>query len=185
MCVVPVNEARKLMEMFEIGVITKAQGIKGEVRIHPITDDPNRFSLLIGQEVFLKQGEKSTPYKLTHARVQKGAVIAKLDSINDRNAAELLIRGVITIPPEKALPLEDDEYYVRDLIGLNVETESGEGLGIIAQVLNTNANDVYVIEPLEGDSFMIPAIKDVVLNVSMAEKKITVRLMEGLRELKA
>ena len=116
-------------------------------------------------------------------------VIVKLEGINDRNAAEEFVRSgaIISIPAEKALPLAHDEYYIRDLIGLAVETEDGEELGTISQVISTTANDVYVISPGQADekSFMIPAIKDVVLNVSIADKKITVRLIEGLRELSA
>lgn len=166
--------------MFEIGIIVKPQGIRGEIRILPTTDDPSRFSLLINQEIFVNH----KAYKLTAARLQKGIVIAKLEGVDSRNAAELLIKSVITIPPEKALPLQQDEYYIRDLIGLSVETEEGENIGTISKVLNTNANDVYIIKT-QDDSFMIPAIKDVVLSVSTADKKIVVRLMEGLRELKA
>jgi len=166
---------------FEIGIITKPQGIKGEMRVLPTTDDPSRFNLLTGQSIDVA----GTSYKLTNARQQKGMVIIKLAEINDRNMAETLAGKKIHIPAEKALPLEDGEYYVRDLAGLKVESEDGENLGRISKVLHTSANDVYVIEPEDGDSFMIPAIKDVVRAVSISESKIIIRLMDGLRELKA
>lgn len=166
---------------FEIGIITKPQGIKGEVRVLPTTDDPARFSLLIGQN--LNIDEKI--FKLASARQQKGIVVIKLAEINDRNGAEEIVGKKIKISAEKALPLEDGEYYVRDLAGLKVESEDGEELGILSKVVHTNANDVYVIEPPEGNSFMIPAIKDVVLSVSVKEKRMVVRLMDGLRELLA
>jgi len=170
--------------MFEIGIIVKPQGIRGELRILPTTDDPKRFNLLVGEEVFLRIGSEEHSYKLLQARQHKNLVIIKLEGVNDRNTAESLVRGIIVIPEEKALPLEEGEYYVRDLIGLNVEDESGEHIGTISNVLNTNANDVYVIEAAEGDSFMIPAIKSVVLSVSIPRQKMIVRLMDGLRELK-
>lgn len=171
--------------MFEIGTIVKPQGIRGELRVFPTTDDPARFSLLVGEEILLRDTKNAeTPYKLLQARPHKGLVIIKLDGVNDRNMAETLVRNIIAIPDEKALPLEDGEYFVRDLIGLDVVTQTGEHIGKLSKVLNTNANDVYVIDPAEGDSFMIPAIKSVVLNVSLQDKKMTVRLMDGLRELK-
>jgi len=171
--------------MFEIGTIVKPQGIRGELRVFPTTDDPTRFSLLVGEEIILRDSKNTeTPYKLLQARPHKGLVIIKLDGVNDRNISETLVRNIIIIPDEKAIPLEDGEYFVRDLIGLDVVTETGEHVGKLSKVLNTNANDVYVIDPAEGDSFMIPAIKNVVLNVSLQDKKMTVRLLDGLRELK-
>ena len=166
---------------FEIGIITKPQGIKGEMRVLPTTDDPSRFELLVGQNINIA----GASHKLTNARQQKGMVIIKLAEVNDRNAAETLSGKKILIPAEKALPLEDGEYYVRDLPGLKVESEDGEEIGVVSRVIHTNANDVYVIEPTDGESFMIPAIKDVVRSVSVNEGKIIVRLMDGLRELLA
>jgi len=171
--------------MFEIGTIIKPQGIRGELRVFPTTDDPARFNLLVGEAMLVRLGNTERTYKLLQARQQKNIVIVKLEGVDDRNTAETLVRGIITIPDEKALPLEEGEYFVRDLIGLNVEDENGEHLGTISKVLNTNANDVYVIEATEGDSFMIPAIKSVILSVSIPDKKMIVHMMDGLRELKA
>jgi 16S rRNA processing protein RimM len=165
---------------FEIGKITKAQGIRGEVRVFPTTDDPSRFELLVGEEVTISGGKK----KIMSARLQKNVVILKLEGVNDRNAAEALAGAAISIPAEKALPLEDGEYYIRDLIGLQAIDESGEKLGLLTEVLHTGANDVYVITPSGGDSYMVPAIKNVVLGVCLHEKTITLRLLEGLKELK-
>jgi len=173
------------MDNFEIGIIVKPQGIRGELRVLPTTDAPERFQLLIGESVTVLWDKKSEAYKITGARQHKGLVIIKFEGVNDRNTAEAMVRGVITIPPEKALPLEDDEYYIRDLVGLDVISEDGENLGVVTRVINTNANDIYVVSPNDTNekSFMIPAIKDVVLHVSMESKKITVRLMDGMREL--
>lgn len=168
------------MNDFEIGIITKAQGIKGEFRVLPTTDDPSRFELLVGGEVKIN----GKTHKLTNARLQKNIVILKLAEVNDRNTAESLINAVITIPAEKAIPLESDEFYIRDLIGLNAETEDGKPLGKLTRVMHTGANDVYVITPPEGDPFMLPAIKDVVRRVSIPEGKIILHLLEGIRELK-
>jgi len=174
---------------FEIGIIVKPQGIGGELRILPTTDDPERFALL--DEVFIRPrtlgtgNENSASYKIISARRHKGLVLLKLEGINDRNAAQEMVGGVLTIPPEMALPLGADEYFVRDLIGLNVETEDGQALGAVSDVFPTGANDVYIVKDANGESFMLPAIKNVVLDVSLAHKKMTVRLIEGLLELKA
>jgi len=186
------------VDKFEIGIIVKPQGIKGELRVLPTTFDPSRFSLLTDDDVIVRIDKKGTekPYRITHARQHKGLVILKFEGIGDRNAAEALVNGIITIPPEKALPLEEDEYYIRDLVGLEVVSEEGESIGRVSKILNTAANDVYIIEETalpdsadsvdsgKGASFMVPAIKDVVRKVDMREGKITIRLMEGLRELK-
>ncbi|MCL2204147.1 MAG: ribosome maturation factor RimM [Defluviitaleaceae bacterium] len=169
--------------MFTIGIIVKPQGIRGELRVLPTTDDPSRFSLL--EEVFIrhKTGEPGK-YTLTASRQQKGMVILTLAGVTDRNAAEALVGGELLIPDEWALPLGEDEYYVRDLIGLGAWEEDGGLLGEIADVLRTGANDVYIIKPSQGNAFMVPAIKDVVREVDMAQGRVTVRLMDGLKELK-
>jgi len=161
---------------FTIGTIVKAQGIRGEVRVMPSTDDPKRFSLLDRVRV------GGTWYNVERARQHNTLVIMKLENINDRNTAEKLVGGVLEIPPEAALPLADDEYYIRDLIGMQAVDEAENILGTITQVLHTGANDVYVIAAPEG-KFMIPAIKDVIIQVDIAAQKVIVRMMDGLREL--
>ena len=169
---------------FEIGIITKPQGINGEVRVLPTTDDPGRFGLLEEVNIRLPNGQE-TVSKIKSIRLHKGFVLLRFDGIVDRNAAEKLVRGILLIPPDAALPLKTDEYYIRDLIGLQVKTEDGNQLGTVDDVFPTGANDVYIIKDVDGNSFMIPAIKDVVLGVSMDARVMTVRLIDGLRELKA
>ena len=167
---------------FEIGIIVKPQGLTGEIRVLPTTDDPERFALL--DEVHVRNALGVTVYKLNSVRYHKGLVLLKLAGISDRNAAEKLVGGVLIIHPDKAVALDADEYFIRDLIGLAVETEDGVFLGEIADVFSTGANDVYVVRDTDEKSFMIPAIKDVVLAVSIPDRKLTVRLIEGLLELK-
>jgi 16S rRNA processing protein RimM len=168
--------------MFEIGIIVKPQGIRGELRVLPTTDDPSRFALL--KEVYVRHGGKEAKYPLVSSRQQKGMVMLTLAGVNDRNAAEALVGGVVVIPDEWALPLGEDEYYIRDLIGLGAYGEDGGYLGEITDVMRTGANDVYTIRPAVGDAFMVPAVKDVVRGVDMAGCRIVLRLMDGLRELK-
>ena len=174
---------------FEIGIIVKPQGISGELRVLPTTDDPQRFKLLDEVHVRPKEmpGGTADPtihtYRLIAVRYHKGLVLLTMEGIKDRNAAEKLVGSVLIIPRSKALPLGVDEYFVRDLIGIEVQTEEGLILGEIADVFATGANDVYVVRDATGKSFMIPAIKDVVLAVSLPDGKMTVRLIDGLKEL--
>jgi len=174
-----------LENWFEIGVIVKPQGINGEVRVLPTTDAPERFALL--DEVHIRFKKVPVPgimsFKLISSRQHKGLVLIKFAGVNDRNTAETMVGGVLVIPPEKAIPLDTDEYFIRDLIGLQVQTEDKQLLGEVADVFSTGANDVYVVRNGDG-SFMIPAIKDVVLDVSLPKGRMTVRLIEGLQELK-
>ena len=169
--------------MFEIGIITKAQGIRGEFRVLPTTDDPSRFNLLVGDEIIIRDRASEKKIKLQSARLQKNIVILKLEGIDTRNAAEELTGAIICVEDEKALPLGDDEFFIRDLIGLRVETEDGEHVGEISRVLSTGANDVYVVSGI-SENFMLPAVKDFVKKISLSDKKIIVRLTEGIRELK-
>lgn len=171
--------------MFEIGAVTKPQGVRGELRVFPTTDDPSRFALLVGQEITLRTPSGEKLYTLEQARLHKNMVLVKLAGVTDRNMAEHLTKAVILIPEDKALPLAEGEHFVRDLIDLAVETETGEHVGTLTDVLHTNANDVYVISPPEGDAFMIPAIKNVIRHVDIPAGKMVVHLLEGLRELKA
>jgi 16S rRNA processing protein RimM len=164
---------------FQIGIIVKAQGIRGEVRVLPTTDDPERFSLLNTVTVS-KNGYRE--YGIQSARVQKSLVILKLSGVDDRDAAELMTGGKIIIPPEMALPLEENEYYLRDLIGIEVFADSGEHLGTLTDVLVTGANDVYTVTKPGEKEILIPAIKSCVLSVDVQEKKMTVHLPEGLRQ---
>ena len=169
-------------DYFAIGFIVNVHGLSGEVRVTPTTDDPSRFKLLDQVEVFFKSG--SVKYPLQSARMHKTVIILKLKGVEDRDAAKLLIGGVIKITRSKALPLEEGEYYQKDLLGMVVVTEQGEELGCLSQIIETGSNDVYVITPRSGNKdILIPAIKDCILSVSVDEKKMTVHLMKGLREL--
>lgn len=167
------------MHDFEIGIITKAQGIRGEFRVLPTTDDISRFERLVGDAVKINSRE----YEVTAARLQKNIVVLKFDGIDDRNAAEKLIGAVICVPREKALPLGDNEFFIRDLLGLNAVEENGEKIGVIERVFHTGANDVYVVKTLDGGAFMIPAIKDIVKKIDLGSGEIFLRLPEGIREL--
>ena len=171
-----------MTDYFSIGEIVNVHGIRGEIKILPATDDPGRFELLKEFEVFFKDCTKK--YEVEHIRLQKSVVFAKLAGVDDRTAADRLKGGVIKVTRSNALPLDDDEYYQSDLLDMDVVTGDGEYLGQITQIIETGANDVYVVKPKEnGKNLLIPAIKECILSVSVADKKMTVSLLKGLREL--
>jgi 16S rRNA processing protein RimM len=164
---------------FDIGIIVKPHGIKGELRVFPVTDDPSRFGLLDSVTVTLKNGD-SREYGVLQARLSGGAVILRLSGVESRESALGLTGGVINIPFEKALPLRENEYYVRDLIGMGVYAEDGALIGELTGVIGTGANDVYAVTAPDKNEILIPAIKDCVLEVSADERRMTVRLLDGL-----
>ena len=160
------------IKYFEIGKIINTHGIKGELKIYPMTDDINRFSLL--KKVLIDNLE----YKIKHVRYNKNLVYIIFDGINNINDAEKLKNKIIKIPEKLALPLDKNEYYIQDLYGLNVY-EGDEFLGQITDVMKTGANDVYVI----NKKILIPAIKECILKIDIKNKVMSVKLLKGLREL--
>lgn len=167
------------MGYFEIGKVAGTHGIKGTLRIFPTTQDPSRFELL--KEVIIDLNGNRETIKISKVSYQKNMVLLTVKEIDDINVAERYKNATILIPEEKALPLDEDEYYTRDLYDMEVYTTDNEFLGTITDILSTGANDVYVVKKGEEKELLLPAIKDVVLSVSLAEKKMTVNLLEGLR----
>ncbi|MFV0504349.1 MAG: ribosome maturation factor RimM [Lachnospirales bacterium] len=164
------------MDFFEIGKIVNTQGIKGDVRVVPSTDDIKRFELLKNIKIYKENKIK----ELTIEKVwyHKKFVIIKFEEINNMTEAETLKDYVIRISDDEALPLEEDEYFIRDLIGIDVYA-SDEKIGIIKDVLVTGANDVYVVKT-EGKDLLLPAIKECINNIDMNKKVMNVTIMKGL-----
>lgn len=167
------------MAYFEIGKIVNTQGLKGDVRVIPMTDDPKRFNNLKSVEVFFPTFSKT--YNIEKVRLHKQFVILKFENIDDINEAEVLRGGMIKIPEEMSLPLNEDEYYIRDIYGLKVITVEGEDLGKVKDIIFTGANDVYVVSKEGEKDLLIPAIKQCIINVDTKDKIMTVKLLEGLR----
>ncbi len=158
-----------------IGRVARPWGTRGEVKVKILTDFPDRFSLL--QTVYL--GPKAVPFGLESSRLHGGAALLKLAGCHDRTSVEALRGQLVQIPFEEAIPLEQDEYYVHQIIGLAVWTADGEYLGTLDEVISTGANEVYVVRD-EGREVLIPAIDEVVLEISLAQGRLIVELLEGL-----
>lgn len=164
---------------FEIGKIAGTHGIKGTLKVYPTTEVPERFSLL--KEVILEINNEKKVCKVAKVGYHKNLVLLTLKEYNDINQVEGFKNGRILIPEDKALPLGKDEYYTRDLFEMNVYTDENEYLGKIEEVYTTGANDVYGVVGEDGKEILIPAIKQCILDVNVPERKMTVKLLEGLR----
>jgi 16S rRNA processing protein RimM len=163
-----------------VGRIIAPHGIRGEVKVEVMTDFPERFRP--GFRAFLGVGSEdpeARPVKIVAARPHKGGFLVKLDVVPDRNAAELVRDRYLLIPEAEAMPLGDHENYLHDLIGLQVETADGRLLGDLKGILFTKANDVYVVSGPDGE-VLLPAIRDVVLQVDVPARRMVVALPEGL-----
>lgn len=161
-----------------VGVITTTHGVKGEVKVFPTTDDMNRFNNL--KKVFLDTGKELLPMEIEGVKYFKQLVILKFKGFDNINDIEKYRGKDLLITRDNAVKLEEDEYFICDLIGLDVITDEGNKLGVLSEVMTTAANDVYVVQTNEKKEILIPAIKDCILDVNLNDKKITVHLLDGL-----
>ena len=168
-------------ELLRIGAVIKPHGIRGEVKVWPTTDDPGRFDEL--SEVILKKGSTESTVPVISVKHFKNIVILGLSGIDTPEAAESLRGADIYVTRDQAVPLNEDEYYIGDIIGMEVRTEEGESLGTISDVIDTAANDVYSVKRPAGKDLLIPAIKQCILDVDLEENVMTVKLLPGLLDL--
>lgn len=168
-------------QMLRVGVITSTHGIRGEVKVFPTTDDVMRFKKL--KEVILDTGKEQKPLEIEHVKFFKNMVILKFKGFDNINDIEIYKGKDLFVTRENAVELGPDENFIADLIGLSVVTDEGEELGTLKDVMQTGANDVYVVERKDGKEVLLPAIKQCILDVDLEAEKITVHVMEGLLDL--
>ena len=167
------------MKDIEIGVITQAQGIRGEVKVKSYAEDPSRFRKI--KDIALKLKDGVAEYTIEHARVSGGMVVLKLAGVDDRNAAEALRSAVIFMDSDDLEELPEGQHYIRDLIGLTViDAESGETLGKVKDILTDRPQDLYVVSGGQDGEFMIPGVPEFIRNIDEESGTITVRLIEGM-----
>ena len=167
--------------MLRVGVITSPHGIKGEVKVFPTTDDAKRFKEL--KKVILDTGKEYIPMEIEHVKFFKNMVILKFRGYDNINEIEKYKSKDLLITRDQAVDLEPDEYFITDLIGLAVVSDQGAELGILKDVLETGANDVYVVAMKDGKELMLPAIGDCILNVDLEQGRMEVHVLEGLMDL--
>lgn len=167
-----------MIEELQVGAITQTHGIRGEVKVFPTTDDPARFKKL--KEVIVEYGKRRETLTIEGAKFFKQFVILKFKGYDSINDVEKMKGAKLLVDREHAVRLRRNEYFVADLIGMHVITDTEEDFGIITDVLQTGANDVYVIERADASEVLIPAIKECVLQVDMESNTVTIHVMDGL-----
>ena len=168
-------------EMLRVGVITTTHGVRGEVKVYPTTDDAERFLEL--EEIWLDTGKERLPLKIQNVKFFKNMVILKFEGYDDINAVQAWRQKDLLVTREKAVELQEDEYFIGDLIGLHVEDEEGNALGVLRDVLETGANDVYLVSRPGEKDLMLPAIKDCIREVDLEAGIMRVRVLPGLLDL--
>src|SRR5690554_3841069 len=142
-------------ELVSIGEVTAPHGVRGEVRVLPLTDFPRRFQGLA--RVFVRRRHETAPEEraVERTRFHKGFVIVKLEGVDDRDAAETLRGALLQVGRDQVHPLPEGQYYVFDIVGMHVVDEDGRDLGVVRDVLFTGANDVYVVEKPDGSELLL------------------------------
>lgn len=162
----------------QVGVITAPHGVRGEVKVFPTTDDPRRFKKL--KQVLLDTGKEQLDLEIEGVKFFKKFVILKFKGLDNMNDVERYRQKSLYVTRENAVRLNKDEYFIADLIGLQVQDEDGKAIGILKNVLETGANDVYVVEMKDGRELLLPAIKQCILQVELEEGFMKVHILEGL-----
>ena len=168
------------MEQFlQVGVISSTHGLRGEVKVFPTTDDAARFQTL--KNVVLDTGREKLDLEIQSVRFFKQFVIVKFKGIDNINDIEKYKGKSLFVTRENAVELEEDEYYIGDLIGMEVYTDdSEERFGVLKDVMETGANEVYIITSENHGEVLLPAIHEGILDIDVEAKKMKVHLMEGL-----
>lgn len=165
-------------EFFEIGQIVNHFGIKGFVKVNPFTDDPEQFETL--GTILIEKNKKVSEMQIEEVKYSKNQILLKLKGVDDIDEAEKYRGAMIKIPREKAKKLPEGIYFIADLLGMQVETDDGNLVGILEDIYNTGANDIYVVKNELGKQVLLPGTKDVIKQVDMENEKIIVHLIEGL-----
>ena len=165
-------------QLLRVGVISSTHGVRGEVKVYPTTDDPNRFKKL--KKVVLDTGREYLDLEISGVKFFKNQVILKFKGIDNINDIEKYKGKDLLVHREDAVALEENENYVADLIDLKVVTDEGKVLGYLTEVMETGANDVYIVETEDGQELLLPAIRECILDVDLEEEVMTVHILPGL-----
>lgn len=167
-------------ELLAVGIVVKAFGIRGEVVVQPLTDFPDRFRKL--RTVLLGHSAGETrKMRIAGAVVEPRGVRLHLAEIDDRSGAEGIVGEYLFVEPSQRVPLPKGRYYVHQVIGLSVVTETGEEAGRVTDVLKLASHDVYVVEH-HGREYMIPGVKEFILAIEPDEGRMRVRLIDGMKD---
>ncbi len=165
------------IEFLAVGRVLRPHGVRGELLLETLTEFPAH--LAEAEEVYV--GEAAVPHSLRRVRERGSQLIIQLADCLDRNAAEAYRGQLIQIKTEQAAPLPPGRYYHHQILGLEVISDTGEALGQVSEILETGANDVYVVTSAAGQELLLPALRSVILQIDLEARRMTVHLMEGLR----
>ncbi len=168
-----------MVEYFEIGHISNTHGLKGEMKVRPFTEDKKRYEEL--KKILINIKDEYKEYEIESVRYQKDIVLLKLKGVDDIDAAERLKNHYISIAREDAKNLQNNEYFIADLIGSEI-FENGELIGILDDVFTAGASDVYVIKRKGKKDLLLPALKSIIKNVDVENKRIDVEIPRGLED---
>lgn len=166
--------------LLQVGIISSTHGIRGEVKVFPTTDDVTRFKKL--KEVLLDTGKEQLCLEVQWVKFFKQFAILKFKGYDNINDIEPYKGKSLFVTRENAVKLEQNEYFIADLMGLSVISDDGGLKGRLKDVIETGANDVYVIDLEDGRELLLPAIRECVLDVNLKEQRMTIHVLEGLLE---
>ena len=163
-----------------IGQITKPHGVRGELRVEVTTERPERYLEL--EEVLIAKNERQTPQtvEIDSVRFHQGKALVKFVGYNYRDQVEQFRKWLILVPTEQAIPLEEGEFFYYQLIGMEVVTDEGVSVGEVVEIIQTGANDVFVLSHPEKGEILIPDTEEVVIDVDRDSRKITIHVILGL-----
>lgn len=168
-------------DFFRVGVIANTHGIRGEVKVFPTTDDVGRFKQL--KKVILDTGKEKKDLEIQSVKFFKNMAILKFKGIDNINDIEKYKGKDLLVTREDAVELEEDEFYLADVLDAKVVTDEGEDFGVIKDVMETGANDVFVIETKEGKEVLFPVTKECILDIDTDEMLVTVHVLPGLLDI--
>lgn len=165
-------------DLLQVGAITQTHGIRGEVKVFPTTDDVNRFKKL--KEVILDTGKEKMLLEIEGVKFFKQFVILKFKGFDNINDIERYKGKSLYVTRENAVKLKKDEYFIADLIDMEIYDENDAAIGVLKNVIETGANDVYEIALADGRDLLLPAIKQCILDVDMENRRMKVHILDGL-----
>ena len=166
------------MKNLEIGQIVNTFGIKGFVKVNPWVDDVTRFDDL--KKVYIKIRKEQKELEIEDVKYHKNQVLIKFKGIENIEQAQSLRNAYLEIDRKDAIPLEEGQYFIADLLESEVFSDEGEALGVLDDIYNTGSNDIYVVKNELGKSILLPGIPEVIKEVDVENKKIIVHLLKGL-----
>ncbi|KPU28238.1 16S rRNA processing protein RimM [Caloranaerobacter sp. TR13] len=164
-----------MIDFIKVGKIVNTHGIKGELKVLPLTDDMTRFEEL--EYVYVEKQK----IEIENVWYKKNLVILKFKGLDNINEVLCLKGKYVYIDKENAIELPEDTYFIFQIIGLNVYLKNGNFLGVIKDVIQTGSNDVYVVKN-DNREYLIPAIKEVIKEINLDDNKVIIDPLEGMIE---